>query len=151
MATPWGIDIRPGIEALITQFAWLIDHEDGRGVAELFTAQGSYTLNGGGLDLRGRAEIDQFYQHRRATGPRTSRHLFSNLHLTAGNEAHARGTCVLTLHAANGHPPHTATDPIMVADFDDTYIRNDDGSWQFERREVTTLFGRVPQFATERG
>lgn len=143
-------DIRPAIEVLIEKFAWLIDHEDGRGVAELFTAQGRYSLNGGDLDLRGRSEIDQFYERRRAAGPRTSRHLFSNLHLDNGDDARAQGTCVLTLHAANGYPPHPLA-PVLVADFGDTYVRDADGVWRFERRLVTPLFGTVPKLAARRG
>jgi SnoaL-like domain len=142
------VRVRPQIETLIERFAWLVDHEAGRGIADLFTPDGSYSLNGGGLDLRGRTEIDQFYLHRRAAGPRTSRHLFTNVHLEAGDETRLEGTCVLTLHAADGHPPHPLQ-PVMVADFDDTYV-HDDGAWRFESRKVTTLFGTVPQFVSRR-
>jgi hypothetical protein len=144
------VRIRPQIEVLIEQFAWLIDHEAGRGVAELFAAQGSYSLNGGGLNLQGRAEIDEFYARRRAAGPRTSRHLFSNLHLESGDETRVQGTCVLTLHAADGHPPHPL-EPVLVADYGDTYVRDADGVWRFESRKVTKLFGTVPHFGSERG
>lgn len=143
------LHIRQEIEVLIERFAWLIDHEDGRGVAELFTTQGSYSLNGTQFNLQGRRSIDEFYEHRRAAGPRTSRHLFSNLHLVDGDETRATGTCVLTLHAANGHPPHPL-EPVMVADYEDSYVRDADGIWRFEWRLVTTLFGAVPEIGSRR-
>jgi hypothetical protein len=143
------LHLRQAIEVLIARFAWLIDHEDGRGVADLFTTQGSYALDGAELTLRGRGEIDEFYERRRANGPRTSRHLFSNLHLQNADEARAAGTCVLTLHAANGHPPHPPA-PVVVADYADTYACDDDGVWRFDSRTVTPLFGTVPQFGSAR-
>lgn len=143
------LQLHQAIEVLIARFAWLIDHEDGRGVAELFTTQGSYAVDGVELTLRGRREIDEFYERRRAAGPRTSRHLFSNLYLQNVDEARAAGTCVLTLHAANGHPPHPLA-PVVVADYADTYVRDDHGVWRFDSRTVTALFGTVPRFGSGR-
>lgn len=143
----WGI--RSRIEMLIAHFAWLIDHEDGHRVADLFTTHGCYSLSTGGLALKGRSEIAEFYAHRRARGPRTSRHLFSNLHLTYVDENRAQGTCVLTLHAADGDPPRPLS-PVMIADYADSYCRDDDGIWRFESRTVTTLFGDIPILDTRR-
>ncbi|MCD0447979.1 nuclear transport factor 2 family protein [Actinocorallia sp. API 0066] len=135
---------RPQIEALIAEFAFRVDHRDGEGVAELFIPEGSYSL-GAIARLRGRAQIAEFYDRRRSTGPRTSRHLFTNLHvrtvdLDAGR---ARGTCVLNLHAAQGTRPRPLS-PVMIADYDDEYLRAADGTWRFVRRDVSVVFGQVP-------
>ena len=135
-------ELRMEIEALIVRFAWRIDHERGWGVEELFTPDGVYAF--GPVALEGRAAIAGFYEHRRGGGGRTSRHLFCNLHLRRVAAERAEGTCVLTLHAADGPPPHRLA-PLLVADYDDVYVREADGVWRFERRFVTVLFGQVPQ------
>ncbi|MGW4912731.1 nuclear transport factor 2 family protein [Streptomyces sp. NPDC004270] len=136
--------IRPRIEALIAEFAWRIDHEEGRGVAELFTTTGVYALGGVG-ELNGRDQIAAFYDWRRSGGPRTSRHLFTNLHLeTLDLDAgRARGTCVLSLNAAHGEGPHPLS-PVMIADYADEYQRAENGEWLFARRDVSVVFGEVP-------
>ncbi|BBZ60628.1 nuclear transport factor 2 family protein [Mycolicibacterium monacense] len=139
--------IRPSIETLVAEFAWLIDHESGRGVAELFTHDGEYEM--GPVSLSGRSEIEEFYRRRHAAGPRTSRHLFTNLRLRDVDGDSVRGTCVLSLHAANGVPPHPLS-PVIVADYDDEYVRGEDGSWLFRRRTVTVLFGEPPKLPTGR-
>ena len=136
------IGIRSEIEALVAEFAWRIDHESGKGVADLFTPDGVYEM--GPEALRGRAEIEEFYRRRREAGPRTSRHIFTNLRLWDVEANSARGTCVLSLHAANGTPPLPLS-PLIVADYDDDYVRGPDGSWFFRRRAFTLLFGDLPK------
>ena len=110
--------------------------------AELFTPAGVYAL--GPAALEGRAAIAAFYERRRGGGERTSRHLFGNLHLRSVAADRVEGTCVLTLHAADGPPPHPLA-PVMVADYDDIYVRDVDGVWRFERRSVAVLFGQLPE------
>jgi hypothetical protein len=72
--------MRQSIEALNAHFAWLIGHEDGLGVADLFTEQGVYDMSNG--VYRGRVEINGFYGARKSRGRRTARHLFTNLPAT---------------------------------------------------------------------
>ncbi|QUM74423.1 nuclear transport factor 2 family protein [Sphingopyxis granuli] len=62
---------------LNAQFAWLIDHKDGRGVPELFTPAGRYGYEG--YWCEGVAEIEDFYERRRKPGTRKSRHVFTNI------------------------------------------------------------------------
>lgn len=129
---------RLAIADLVTEFAWLIDHHDGHGVEDLFTEDGTYDL--GGWTHTGREAIREFYDTRRAKGPRTSRHLFTNLRMhPPTTDSDATGTTVLTLHAHDGEPPHPLS-PVMVADYADTYRRDDDGRWLFHTRNVTFLF-----------
>lgn len=128
------------ITALITEFAWRIDHLGGEGVEDLFTEDGTYSLFG--FDISGRVAIKQLYGHRRAQGERTSRHIFTNLHLDPfdGSDV-ATGVCVLTLHAADGPPPHRLA-PLLVADYRDVYHRQSDGRWRFRSRGAQALFHR---------
>lgn len=133
--------LRPEIETLIASFAWRIDHVNGEGVADLFTPGGIYAFDGWAAE--GREQIAGFYAQRQARGERTSRHVFTNLHLRTATDDRAAGTCVLTLHAADGPPPHPLS-PLLVADYDDVYVRGADRVWRFERRSARLLFGDVP-------
>lgn len=139
-------DIRSSLESLIADFAWRIDHNDGRGVEELFTPDGEYGFGGVGT-VTGRAEIAGFYNQRRAGGPRLSRHIFSNLHLDSIEDNRASGTCVLTLHAADGVAPLPLS-PVMIADYQDEYLLDETGSWRFARRSVSIVFGSIPNLGT---
>lgn len=133
--------VRAEIEALVAHFAWLVDHEDGHGVPELFAPDGVYGFEFGAME--GREAIAGFYEWRRSGRPRTSRHVFTNLHLRSSGDGAAAATCVLTLHAADGDPP-LPLDPVMVADYDDEFVRGRDGVWRFARRQVTLVFGSFP-------
>ena len=133
--------IRQAIEALNAEFAWLIDHRDGIGVAELFTATGFYDM--APLVFRGHEEIRGFYTTRKARGRRTARHVFSNLRLVCDTPDRATGTVILTLYARDGEPPFP-TEPILIADYDDVYARAPDGAWRYESRRIVPVFGGVP-------
>ena len=139
--------VRPEIEGLIAEFAWRIDHANGEGVEELFTPDGVYAFNDWAAE--GREQIADFYEQRRARAQRTSRHVYTNLRLRTASEERAAGTCVLTLHAADGPPPLPLS-PLMVADYDDLYARGDDGVWRFARRSARLLFGDVPRLIRTR-
>lgn len=136
--------IRQQIEALSARFAWLIDHREGDGVAELFTVEAVY----GWADrfATGREEIRSFFEMRRARGKRTSRHVYTNLHLVVESAERASGTTLLTLYAYDGEPPHPAN-PILVADYEDTCVRGKDGGWLYAKRIVTPIFGERTRHA----
>jgi len=129
---------RCAIEALNAEFAHRIDRGNPEDVAELFVEDGSYG-RASGERSHGHAELRAAYRQRSARGPRTARHLFSNLRLTPRADGDLDGSCVLTLFAADGVPPHVA-DPFLVADYDDIYRRCDDGRWRYVSRTITWLF-----------
>lgn len=132
--------IRLEIESLNAEFAYLIDHDRSDEVADLFTEDGVYRRSTGEASS-GREAIRRSYRIRADQGPRTARHIFSNLRLTVENERLARGTVILTLFAHDGTPPLPA-DPMLVADYDDVYVLCDDGRWRYKERTVTWLFRR---------
>jgi hypothetical protein len=136
--------VRQSIEALNAEFAWRIDHGDGVGVAELFMPEGIYDISN--RVFRGRVEIDGFYTSRKARGRRAARHIFTNLRLVPVNADRVTGSVILTLYAYDGEPPYPAA-PILIADYDDVYVRDSKGNWCYEHRKIVPIFGDVPVLA----
>jgi hypothetical protein len=136
--------MRQLIEALNAEFAWLIDHRDGAGVEDLFVAGGFYDMANG--VYRGRPEIKGFYDARKSRGRRAARHLFTNLRVMPESAERATGTTIMTLYAHDGDPPYP-TDVLLVADFNDVYVRGGDGVWRYESRTLVPVFGGVPVLA----
>ena len=133
-----GALIRAQIEALNIEFWYRVDHQNGRGVAELFCEDGVYSVPGG--RNAGRAAIDASYEARAARGPRVSRHVHSNLRLTIESSTSAHGVSILTLWAHDGEAPLALTLPVSVSDVHDTYVRGDDGVWRIQHRHLTAAF-----------
>ena len=130
--------LRVELEELNAEFAYLIDHDLSEQVADLFTADGSYGRSTGEMSV-GHDAIRQAYGARRARGPRTARHIFTNLRLGSVSEDRVEATSILTLFASDGEPPHAA-EPLLVADYADTCRRCDDGRWRYLSRTATWLF-----------
>jgi hypothetical protein len=130
--------IRLAIEELNAEFAYLIDHHLSEQVADLFVEDGSYGRSTGERSV-GREAIRAAYRGRRDKGPRTARHIFTNLRLTYESDTRVRGTSILTLFAEDGVPPHVA-EVFLVADYDDIYVRLPDGRWRYQSRTITWLF-----------
>lgn len=129
---------RLAIEALNAEFAYRIDHGQGDTVAELFTADGCYGRSTGERSA-GRDAIRRAYGLRAAQGPRTARHLFTNLRLQHQAPDLVHGTTILLLFAEDGPPPRTAQ-PLVVADYEDIYALEADGQWRYRSRIIHTLF-----------
>jgi ketosteroid isomerase-like protein len=130
--------LRTELDELNVEFAYRIDHGLSDQVADLFTEDGSYGRSTGERSV-GRDAIRRAYATRSDRGPRTARHVFTNLRLTEVAEDRVEATSILTLFAHDGPPPHAA-EPLLVADYDDTYRRGADGRWRFASRTVTWLF-----------
>jgi hypothetical protein len=130
---------RLAIEELNAEFAYLIDHEQSERVADLFTLDGSYGRSTGERSV-GRDAIRAAYAVRKERGPRTARHIFTNLRLQFKSSDRAVGTCIMTLFAEDGVPPHVA-EPFLVADYNDIYVLQED-SWRYASRTITWLFMR---------
>jgi hypothetical protein len=133
---------------LNNEFAWCVDHQDGAGVPELFIEGGSYHVisAAGRLELDGRSRIAAFYDARRKCGHRTSRHLFSNLHLTSLDGDRATGIINLQLFAADDLATSSVS-PILISDYNDEYVRVN-GRWLFVSRVVQVVFGSIPDLAS---
>jgi len=121
---------------LVHEFAYRVDFGPAETVADLFIEDGWY----GWGDKRsvGREAIRDAYRQRAARGLRTSRHLCTNLRFSRLSDDRAQGQSIWLLFAEDGPPPHPAV-PLLVADFNDVYIRQD-GRWLFESRQLTDIF-----------
>jgi hypothetical protein len=129
--------IRLEIEALNAEFAYRVDHFEGNGVENLFTPDGSYGVTGGGRSV-GQDAIRESYDARRSRGPRTARHIFTNLRLHHVSPTEATGTTILVLFAEDGMPPLPAN-VLAVSDFEDNY-RYSDGRWLYHSRTIHRQF-----------
>ncbi|QIB64113.1 nuclear transport factor 2 family protein [Kineobactrum salinum] len=126
---------------LSARFAWLIDHEEGRGVPELFVSEGRYGYEG--YWCEGREAIEDFYERRRQPGTRKSRHIFTN-HLIRIEKDRAFCTSNLILFATDGDAEANAN-PLSVLDYHDILVRDGDGNWRYLERRVVPAFGHMPK------
>jgi hypothetical protein len=130
--------LRLQLEELNAEFAYLIDHDSSEHVADLFVVDGSYGRSTGEMSV-GRDAIRRAYSARKEHGPRTARHIFTNLRLGSVSDDLVEATSILTLFAHEGVPPHPA-EPLLVSEYADTYRRCDDGRWRYQSRIATWLF-----------
>jgi len=114
-----------------------IDHRDGSQVSSWFTPTARLRI--GGHEVHGTAQIDALYAARHARGPRTARHLISNVRLTSCGPDRASVLSALTMYAADGTPPHTGAGPTMVGDVRDEFELAG-GRWLIASRDIRTLF-----------
>jgi uncharacterized protein (TIGR02246 family) len=126
------------IEALTVEFWYRVDHQNGVGVADLFTEDGVYSVANG--QSAGRAAIAESYVKRAARGPRLSRHVQTNLRVTFDSPALARGLSMLTLWADDGEAPLDLKMPISVTDVIDEYVKESDGAWRIRHRHLGQVF-----------
>jgi hypothetical protein len=132
------LEIRVALEDLNTAFCYHLDHNEVEPLLELFTEDVFYTH--GPRRTNGKAELEQVFRSRTAASPRTSRHLYSGLKLDIESATRARGTSVCMTFGQNGVPPLAPAVPILVADFEDVYVRGDDSRWRFRERHIHRIF-----------
>ena len=126
------------IERLVHRYAWLIDHAEAQGVADLFTEDGR--LFGVGPDKVGRSAILDWGRQRAAMAERRSLHVQTNLLIEPVGRDEASGASVVTVYRHDGQGPRPAT-PFAVAEYADRYRRGADGEWRFAERRLTVAFG----------
>jgi len=125
------------IGQLVAEFAYRVDVLGGVTVAEMFCEDGYYESDG--QRSTGRAAIRAAYELRADRGPRTSRHLFTNLRIFHDDGGGFRGTSIMLLFAHDGNGVHPAQ-PILVADVDDEYVLSEAGEPEIRSRRLTTVF-----------
>ncbi|MBN1240108.1 MAG: nuclear transport factor 2 family protein [Gammaproteobacteria bacterium] len=132
------IEIRIALEDLNTAFTHYLDHNDVDSLVDLFTDDVLYTH--GARRSEGRAEVERLFRNRAAAGPRTSRHMCSGLKLDIESRARASGNSVCMTFGQDGLPPLAPALPILVADFNDVYVRCGDGRWRIRERHIERIF-----------
>lgn len=114
-----------------------IDHNGGTAASSFFLPDGEVRF--ADRAFRGTAAIDGLYAARAGRGPRVSRHVVTNLHVTASGPGTASAISVLVLFAQDGEPPRTAVTPAMVGDVSDDFEQRD-GRWLIRSRQISQLF-----------
>jgi hypothetical protein len=126
------------IQELNNAFAYHLDHNEIEPLVALFALDARYS-NGARVSS-GRAEIEAFFRSRTAQGVRTSRHMYSGLRIVFDGEARAHATSVWLSFAQNSAPPIDYSVPFLVADFEDTYLRDAHGQWRILARHIRPIF-----------
>lgn len=137
------------IQELNASFAYYLDRNEVEPLVALFAPDARYS--NGARQSRGRSEIEAFYRSRTAQGVRTARHMCSGLRIAFEGTDRARATSVWLSFAQNSPPPIDYSTPFLVADFEDTYERGEDGEWRILSREIRPIFrdpNGVPPGAT---
>lgn len=128
---------RRAIAALNDDFCHELDRGTVDGLVALFTPGAVYSRDA--RVSEGADAIRALLEARTANGPRTSRHLMSGLRIVFTGPDEAVGLSLCTVFTAAGAPPIAGAAPGAVADFEDVYIRTDEG-WRFARRHIRTIF-----------
>jgi len=129
--------IRASVTDLLTAYWYDVDHTAGANAHTFFTEDGVLTFDK--ATHRGRDAIAQMYRERAARGPRTSRHIVTNVHVTAAASGLVHVDSILCLFAHDGPAPQPTVLPAAVADVSDDLARVD-GRVLISRRKVTTIF-----------
>lgn len=125
------------VQQLVSEFAYRVDMLRGKTVEELFTKDGFYEADG--KRSTGRDAIRRAYELRSARGPRTSRHLFTNMRLIDSDSDSLRATLIMLLFARDGEGIFAA-EPLLVSDVADEYAIGLDGNLMIRSRRLTTVF-----------
>ena len=126
------------IQELNAAFAFHLDRNEVGPLVALFAPDALY--GNGARQSRGRTEIEAFYRSRTAQGVRTARHMYSGLRILFDGADRAHATSTWLSFAQNSAPPIDYSIPFLVADFEDTYQRGEDGEWRILSRQIRPIF-----------
>ena len=129
--------LREELLEVVTALWFDIDHRNGTSASGFFLPDGEVRF--GERAFRGTAEIDVLYAARAGRGPRVSRHVATNLHVTGTGPGTASAVSILTLFAEDGEPPRPAVTPAMVGDVTDVFEQRE-GRWLIRSRLIEQLF-----------
>lgn len=128
---------RISIEAILTEFGWLVDHGKADQVADLFTEKG--VIKTPMFTLNGKEEIARQFGERAKDTSRLSRHIWTNLRLKKIDDNQIRAQMAVQTYVANGEPP-MKPDSLVVGDSLDLLELCDDGVWRFQERQLVIVF-----------
>lgn len=124
------------IEALVTEYAWLLDHRRFDAVVGLCTDDCDLKIRG--VKIHGADGLRDWLDQRAASqSRRASQHQMSLLRLEPTADADVvTGTAALVLHVAKSGTSGSYVD--LVGEYQDEYVRTGDG-WRFRKRTLVTL------------
>jgi 3-phenylpropionate/cinnamic acid dioxygenase small subunit len=120
------------IEDLLYRSVWLLDHGQADRVPETLAPDG--LVYGLAEDPMDHARFSAWARERAANASRKTRHLISNIRLSALPDGRVRGRSTLVVFAIDeGNAPELS----FVGDQEDIFVQAADGQWTiFERRLV---------------
>ena len=138
---PVSIDDRLTITDLIHRFYWLVDHDQAEQTAELFTKTARLTF-GPGAPKPGTIEGADIAAAMAARGRQTevtTRHVLSNISLTARPDGSVAASSLLTLFRSESASRDSS--PASIADIEEIFVRIA-GEWFIQDRTVLPIFVR---------
>jgi hypothetical protein len=132
-----GPSLREELLGVVTALWFEIDHRNGTRASEFFTADAELRFSA--RIFRGTAQIDAVYASRAARGPRVSRHIVTNLHVTSAGADRASAVSAVILFADDGEAPRPTVTPAMVGDVADEFEWSGD-RWLIRSRGIDNLF-----------
>jgi hypothetical protein len=128
-----------------------VDFNEGRTAHEFFTPDGVKMV--GHNRFEGRQEIRQFYEWRARqngatavrdlgiSGVKAVRHLITNLHVASSSERCATVLGIASFYGGPTYPSkRQSSPPMMVADFVNECVLNDDDAWRFKSHTLRPVF-----------
>jgi ketosteroid isomerase-like protein len=128
------IEDRVAIEALVTEYAWLLDHQRWQDVADLCTDDAVLFIRG--REISGRKGLAEWAERRAERANRHTQHQMTLLRLYPAAPGEVHGTAALVLHVAKTGGGGTYVD--LVGEYEDEYVRTDDG-WRFKSRRLVQI------------
>jgi 3-phenylpropionate/cinnamic acid dioxygenase small subunit len=128
------IEDRFAINALVTEYAWLLDHRRWHDVADLCTEDAE--LNIRGRQINGKAGLSEWADYRALKKSRRTQHQMTNLRLDPVEPDRVEGIAALVLHVAKAGSGGTYVD--LVGEYHDEYVRTPAG-WRFRRRKLVNI------------
>ncbi len=128
------IEDRLAIEALVVEYAWLLDHRRWDDVASLMTDD--VVLNIRGREIVGPQGMTEWADYRRQKESRRTQHQMTLVRLEPVDPDLVKGTAALVLHVVKTGGSDTYVD--LVGEYRDEYARTPDG-WRFRRRTLVPI------------
>lgn len=129
--------LREELLEVVTALWFEIDHREGARASSFFVPDAE--LRFFAKTLHGTAEIDEVYARRAASGPRLSRHVVTNFHITSADTDRALAVSIVILFGEDGEAPRPTVTPTLVADVADVFERHG-GRWLIRSRRIDPLF-----------
>jgi 3-phenylpropionate/cinnamic acid dioxygenase small subunit len=125
---------RTAIESLVTEYAWLLDHQRWEEVADLCTDDAVLFIRG--REIVGKPGLAEWAARRAERANRRTQHQMTLLRLTPVGADEVEGTAALVLHVAKTGGGGTYVD--LVGEYEDEYVRTGEG-WKFHRRRLVQI------------
>ncbi|THD70984.1 nuclear transport factor 2 family protein [Phenylobacterium sp.] len=131
-----------GVSLLLLRFSDAVDSRRPQEIAEQFTADSLFRP--GASAIHGRAAVEAFYADRLRDPRRTTRHLWSNLHVAPSADDRADIRVVLSNYAFD--PAVSETDvQLRVGNVSGVCVRDADGRWRFAEHIYERIYAlRLP-------